>query len=124
LPVPREPIYLVGDPSSPRLISTQTGIDFTERMSAWSRTRIQALKNEHLYGFIFKKDSPSCGMTRVKVYNVDGRPIHQGSGLFARMMMEHLPGLPVEDEDRLRDPAIRENFVERIFAQTLARPYT
>lgn len=115
LPVPREPIRLVGDPSFPRLLSVITGIDYTERMLVWARKRVQSLKNEHLYGFIFKKNSPSCGMTRVKVYNINGCPVHQGIGVFAKMFMDHFPLLPVEDEDRLRYPETRNNFIERIF---------
>lgn len=117
LPVPRESMRLVGDPSSPHLVTTRTDIDLTERMLTWSRKRVRALEDENLCGFIFKKDSPSSGMTRVKVYDADGRPARQGSGLFAKTFMDHFPLLPVEDEGRLHDPKIRENFIERIFAQ-------
>lgn len=117
LTIPREPMRLVGDPAAPRLITIRTGIDHTERMLAWSRERVRTLEHENLCGFIFKKDSPSSGMTRVKVYNPDGRPERKGSGLFARVFMTHFPLLPVEDEGRLHDPKIRENFIERIFAQ-------
>jgi uncharacterized protein YbgA (DUF1722 family)/uncharacterized protein YbbK (DUF523 family) len=117
LPVPRESMRLVGDPSSPSLVTTRTGIDHTERMLAWSRKKVRALEDDNLCGFIFKKDSPSSGMTRVKVYDAGGRPVRQGSGLFARTFMDHFPFLPVEDEGRLHDPKIRENFIERIFAQ-------
>lgn len=117
LTIPREPMRLVGDPAAPRLITIRTGIDHTERMLAWSRERVRALEHENLCGFIFKKDSPSSGMTRVKVYNHDGRPERKGSGLFASAFMTHFPLLPVEDEGRLHDPKIRENFIERIFAQ-------
>lgn len=117
LPVPRESMRLVGDPSSPHLVTTRTAIDHTERMLTWSRKRVRSLEQENLCGFIFKKNSPSSGMTRVKVYDVDGRPARQGSGLFARTFMNHFPLLPVEDEGRLHDPKIRENFIERIFVQ-------
>ncbi|MFZ1987318.1 MAG: DUF523 and DUF1722 domain-containing protein, partial [Desulfatitalea sp.] len=69
-----------------------------------------------LYGFIFKKDSPSSGMLRVKVYNDSGMPEKTGSGLFAKAFMERFPRVPTEEEGRLHDPKLRENFIERIFA--------
>jgi len=67
-------------------------------------------------GFIFKSDSPSSGMERVKVYNEKGMAVRKGAGVFARAFMTHFPLLPVEEEGRLHDPAIRENFIERVFA--------
>lgn len=117
--VPREPVRLVGDLASPRLVTTRTGIDMTPRMQAWARGRIDALEKENLCGFIFKAKSPSSGMDRVKVYNEAGGIVGYGPGMFARLFMERFPLLPVEDEGRLNDPALRENFIERVF--TLAR---
>jgi uncharacterized protein YbgA (DUF1722 family)/uncharacterized protein YbbK (DUF523 family) len=116
LGVPREAMRLVGDPASPRLVTTRTGRDMTERMLAWARARVVELEREHLYGFIFKRGSPSSGMERVRVYNDQGMPSLQGVGLFARTFMEHFPLLPVEEDGRLNDPLLRENFIERIFA--------
>ena len=115
LSVPREAMRLIGDPAAPRLVTIKTGHDLTEQMLAWSRQKVRELASADLCGFIFKKDSPSSGMTRVKVYNAKGVPSRTGSGLFARMFMEHFPRLPVEDEGRLHDPKLRENFIERIF---------
>ena len=74
------------------------------------------LEMEDLMGFIFKSDSPSSGMERVRVYNEKGMAVKKGVGLFARIFMNHFPLLPVEDEGRLHDPRLRENFIERIFA--------
>jgi uncharacterized protein YbgA (DUF1722 family) len=54
-------------------------------------------------------------MERVRVYNEKGMPVKKGVGMFARIFMEHFPLLPVEDEGRLNDLKLRENFVERIF---------
>jgi uncharacterized protein YbgA (DUF1722 family)/uncharacterized protein YbbK (DUF523 family) len=106
LGVPRESMRLVDDPESPRLVTVRTRQDHTERM---------ALEKENLCGFIFKSDSPSSGMERVKVYKDGGMPQKNGVGVFARIFMEHFPLLPVEEEGRLHDPLIRENFIERIF---------
>jgi len=115
LPVPRESMHLEGDHESPRLVTLRTKQDMTERMVSWAKTRVAELEKEGLYGFIFKSDSPSSGMERVRVYNEKGMPVKKGVGMFARIFMEHFPLLPVEDEGRLHDPKLRENFVERIF---------
>jgi uncharacterized protein YbgA (DUF1722 family)/uncharacterized protein YbbK (DUF523 family) len=113
--IPRESLRLVGDPDSPRLITYKTKIDHTDRMVSWATERVRALEAENLSGFIFKSDSPSSGMIRVKVYNDKGMPEKKGIGVFARIFMAHFPLIPVEDDGRLHDPMIRENFIERIF---------
>jgi len=112
---PREAFRLVGDPESPRFVTSRTNKDFTERMMKWAKKRVIELEREELCGFIFKSNSPSSGMERVKVYGEKGMPVKKGRGVFARMFMEHFPLIPVEDEGRLHDPILRENFVERIF---------
>jgi uncharacterized protein YbgA (DUF1722 family)/uncharacterized protein YbbK (DUF523 family) len=114
-PTPREPFRLVGNPESPRLVTINTKQDHTEKMQKWAKKRLVELEKEELCGFIFKKNSPSSGMERVKVYTEKGIPSKSGSGIFARAFMEHFPLLPVEDEGRLHDPKLRENFIERIF---------
>jgi uncharacterized protein YbgA (DUF1722 family)/uncharacterized protein YbbK (DUF523 family) len=116
LAVPREAMRLVGDPDKPRLVTNRTGIDHSHRMLTWAHQKVKALETEDLCGFVFKKDSPSSGMTRVKVYNAAGMPTRKGRGLFANAFMQHFPRLPVEDEGRLHDPNLRENFIERVFA--------
>ncbi|MBR9979412.1 MAG: DUF523 and DUF1722 domain-containing protein [Desulfatitalea sp.] len=116
LPVPRESMRLVGDAAAPRLLTSRSGLDHTERMQNWVQGRLAQLAEEGLCGFIFKKDSPSSGMWRVKVYNADGMPAKSGSGLFARAFHERFPRIPVEEEGRLHDPKLRENFIENIFA--------
>jgi len=116
LPVPREAMRLVGTADSPRLVTISTKKDLTGQMHSWARRRVQELENEELCGFVFKSKSPSSGMERVKVYNeTSGVPVHNGVGMFARAFMEHFPLLPCEDEGRLHDPVLRENFIERIF---------
>jgi len=115
LSVPRESMRLVGDPDAPRLVTNITKQDHAERLLKWAANRVAALEQEDLCGFVFKKNSPSSGMERVKVYNDKGMPVKKGVGLFSRVFMEHFPLLPVEDEGRLHDPKLRENFIERIF---------
>jgi uncharacterized protein YbgA (DUF1722 family)/uncharacterized protein YbbK (DUF523 family) len=119
LSVPREPMRLVGDPAAPRLVTIKTGIDLTARMRDWAARRVEELAREDLCGYIFKAKSPSSGMERVKVYNDKGVPVPKGTGLFARAFCDRFPLLPAEDEGRLHDEKLRENFIERIF--TLAR---
>jgi uncharacterized protein YbgA (DUF1722 family)/uncharacterized protein YbbK (DUF523 family) len=115
LPIPRESMHLEGNPESPRLVTSRTKQDMTERMVGWAKKRVVELEKEGLCGFIFKSDSPSSGMERVRIYNEKGMPIKKGVGMFARIFMEHFPLLPVEDEGRLHDLKLRENFIERIF---------
>jgi uncharacterized protein YbgA (DUF1722 family)/uncharacterized protein YbbK (DUF523 family) len=115
LSIPREALRQVGDPENPRLVTARSGLDLTEDMLAWARQRVLALEKEGLCGFIFKSRSPSSGMERVKVYDERGVAHKSGVGLFARVFMEHFPLLPVEEEGRLNDPLLRENFIEAIF---------
>jgi uncharacterized protein YbgA (DUF1722 family)/uncharacterized protein YbbK (DUF523 family) len=115
LPVPREAMRLEGDSASPRLVTIKTGIDLTGQMLDYCRRMAEELENEDLCGFIFKKNSPSSGLFRVKVYN-KGTPAKTGRGLFADAVVKKFPLLPVEEEGRLYDMDIRENFIERIFA--------
>jgi uncharacterized protein YbgA (DUF1722 family)/uncharacterized protein YbbK (DUF523 family) len=115
MPIPRETLRLVGEPENPRLLTTKTKKDMTEQMTSWAAGRLDALARENLCGFIFKSASPSSGMSGVKVYTEAGMPSKRGAGIFARMFMDRFPMLPVEDEGRLHDPVLRENFIERIF---------
>ena len=115
LSVPREPMHLEGDPDAPRLVTVRTGKDLTDQMLEYARRRVRELEDEDLCGFVFKSRSPSSGMTRIKVYDENGVPQKVGVGLFAGEFMDHFPLLPVEDDGRLHDPDLRENFIERIF---------
>jgi uncharacterized protein YbgA (DUF1722 family)/uncharacterized protein YbbK (DUF523 family) len=115
LPIPREALRLVGDPDAPRLVFSKSGEDVTDRMRSWAAGRLEELERENLCGFIFKARSPSSGMARVKLYDRNGVPNKNGVGLFARLFMERFPLLPVEEDGRLNDPRLRENFLEAIF---------
>jgi len=115
MPIPREAVRLVGDVNSPRLVGRQTREDWTDRMQAWGAERLKQLEREDLCGYVFKYGSPSSGMTRVKVYGESGMPRMEGNGMWARMVMDRFPHLPFEDDGRLHDPRLRENFISRIF---------
>lgn len=116
LGIPREAMRLVGLVDNPRLLTNKTGIDHTERMQTWTAKRLDALARENLCGFIFKKDSPSSGLHRVRVYSSKGPPARTGRGIFAAAFTRRFPRIPVEEEGRLHDPGLRENFIERVFA--------
>ncbi len=117
LGTPREPMRLVQAGRHVRMITTGTGIDHTDRMQAWARKRLRALESENLCGYILKSSSPSCGMARVEVHAAQGSvPARRGRGLFADALMRRWPALPVEEEGRLADARVRDNFIERVFA--------
>jgi len=113
--IPREAMRLVGDPDNPRLVTSRTGVDKTDQMLRWAKKRLDQLETENLCGYIFKSKSPSSGMRDVKVYDVNKMPSKKGVGIFARAFMDRFPLMPVEDEGRLNDAKLRENFIERIF---------
>jgi uncharacterized protein YbgA (DUF1722 family)/uncharacterized protein YbbK (DUF523 family) len=116
LPIPREAMRLVGEIESPRLVTNKTGIDHTQRMLDFAHKKIRELAEQELCGFVFKSRSPSSGMERVKVYPEKGGAAQtKGVGIFARELMQSMPLLPYEEEGRLHDPGLRENFIERIF---------
>ncbi len=117
LPTPRETLRLVGDPESPRLVFRNSGVEHTDALKRFAGEETRRLAGEDLCGFVLKKDSPSCGMERVRVYHESGgSAVRKGVGLFARVLMERFPDLPVEEDGRLNDPVLRENFLERVFA--------
>ena len=115
LPVPRESMRLVGNPEDPLLLTSRSGIDHTARMKEWTNSRVEQLAENDLCGFIFKSKSPSSGMERVKVYGKNNMPRAIGVGLFAKAFMERFPLIPVEEEGRLHDMVLRENFIESVF---------
>jgi uncharacterized protein YbgA (DUF1722 family)/uncharacterized protein YbbK (DUF523 family) len=116
LGVPRESLRLVRRADGIRMVNTKSGRDISDEMRRYARARVEELARENLAGFVLKKDSPSCGMERVKVYAGAGAGERAGRGLFAEALIVRLPTLPVEEEGRLCDPRLRENFVERVFA--------
>ena len=119
--IPRESVRLEGDAEAPRMVAPRSGVDWTRPMNEWARTRSRELAAEDLDGFVFKKNSPSCGLFRVKVHPGKGMPARGGRGLFAAAFAAAHPLVPVEEEGRLVDARLRDNFVERIFAYRRAR---
>jgi uncharacterized protein YbgA (DUF1722 family)/uncharacterized protein YbbK (DUF523 family) len=114
--VPREPVALYGALEKSLMISKKTQTDWTKPMQSYSQDRINSLSNEDLCGFIFKSKSPSCGIARVPVYHELGsQNAKHGVGKFAQAFMTTFPLTPTEDEGRLNDPKIRENFIVRVF---------
>ena len=116
LDAPRESMRLVQADGRIRLVTNKVALDHTTLMHGYARRRVGELASDDLCGFVLKKDSPTCGLERVKVYGTGGVPLKSGRGLFAQALVSRFPMLPVEEEGRLNDPRLRENFVERIFA--------
>lgn len=116
LGVPRETLRLVGTPETPRMVTTRSGRDHTAAMQDFATKRLDQLASQEIHGYILKKDSPSCGMARVRVYNDHGMAARTGRGIFAAALLDRFPELPVEEEGRLQDMTLRENFIERVFA--------
>jgi uncharacterized protein YbbK (DUF523 family)/uncharacterized protein YbgA (DUF1722 family) len=113
--VPREPVRLVGIANDPSMIAERSGKNWTAEMRRFGARRAGELKRLNLSGYVLKKDSPSCGMERVKIYVRKGGATRDGRGLFATALMNELPLMPVEEDGRLNDPVLRENFIERVF---------
>ena len=123
---PRESIRLVEEDGRLRVLTVRTGIEHTASLTTWAARRVRELAAEDLSGFVVKKDSPSCGMVRVKVYGppgTTGSAGRHGRGVFTGALLDAYPDLPVEEEGRLSDPRLRENFIERVFAYRRVRDF-
>ena len=117
LPVPRDTLRLVRRGDEIRMVMPKSGTDHTDEIRAFAARTARALADRDLCGFVLKKDSPTCGLARVRVYpEKAGSPTRDGRGLFAEALVKQMPNLPIEEEGRLCDRGLRENFVERLFA--------
>jgi uncharacterized protein YbgA (DUF1722 family)/uncharacterized protein YbbK (DUF523 family) len=123
LGTPRETLRLVRIGEAIRMVMPKTGADHTDGMRRFAQRRVDELAARDLCGYILKKGSPSCGMERVRVFDAHGVPSKSSRGLFAEALLEHFPSLPVEEEGRLADPRLRENFIERVFAYRRLRTF-
>jgi uncharacterized protein YbgA (DUF1722 family)/uncharacterized protein YbbK (DUF523 family) len=113
---PRESMRLVGNEQEYRLMTHTTRLDKTGQMREWAVHRVKELEEKGLCGYIFKSKSPSSGLYRVKIYSPDGKRVwNSGRGIWAGIFAEHFPLLPLEEDGRLHDPGLRENFIERVF---------
>ena len=111
---PRQPIRLTGAARQPDAVGVKTPeLNVTQPLRAYGKKVAGTI--DELCGVIFKTDSPSCGMARVKVYNNAGMPERSGTGLFAAEIMKANPLLPVEEEGRLNDADLRDNFISRVY---------
>jgi uncharacterized protein YbbK (DUF523 family) len=118
LPTPREPMRLAGDPAFPRLVAIRSGTDHTERVMRWVRTRVRELARLDVCGYVCKGNSPSCsGMGRAAMFGDPSADSTSGTGLFTKAFLERFPLVPVEEEGRLRDPVLRDAFLEKVFAR-------
>lgn len=118
---PREPMQLVDGNGGLRLVTVRTRRDVTDQLARYASRRVEELTRQDLSGYVLKKDSPSCGLDSVKVHGGSALPRRSGTGLFAAALRQRYPLLPIEDEGRLSDPGLRENFVERVFAYRRVR---
>ena len=122
---PRAAIRLVDTDEGQRLIAPSTGEDFTQRMQAFAKKRSKQLAELELDGYVLQKNSPSCGLERISVYRGSQRAHRKGVGMFVQALQAQMPQLPMEEDGRLNDHALRDNFIERIFCRhrwrTLAR---
>lgn len=116
LPVPREAMQLVVDGQRIRLTTIETKQDRTEVLTRWAEEKLKRLEQDGIRGFVFKARSPSCGVHDAELFSTSGASLGWRAGLFAKSVISSFPALPVEDEERLRDPAVREEFLARILA--------
>jgi uncharacterized protein YbbK (DUF523 family) len=122
--VPREPVQLVppddampAGPGRARLVGVHTTADWTDRMRKWALARVEQLASMRLSGFVLKARSPSCGLRDVPIGGSGGPAAVVGAGAFTTVLVERLPDLPVEDEERLRDPVALADFLDRVEAR-------
>ena len=116
LSVPREPMRLIGKTDNPRLMTTATRIAHSEKMVTWAREKLKDLAKLNVCAYIFKSKSPSCGLSKIKIYDDHNQLIGIGSGLWARMFMQCFPLVPVVEETRFYDPGVWEDFISRILS--------
>lgn len=116
LGIPRETIRLVGDPGQPQAVGTvSAGLNVTRELAEYGE--YMARQMDDISGYIFMQKSPSCGLERVKVYRDNGAPFETGGrGIYAQAFCARHPDLPVEEDGRLNDPVLRENFITRVYA--------
>lgn len=113
--VPRKPIRLVGEAAAPRAVGVENpGLDVSEALREFGRRKAKELQD--LSGYIFIRNSPSCGLFGVKVLGRDGIVREEGRGLFAEQFTRRHPLLPAEEAHRLEEEALRESFMTRALA--------
>ncbi|MFI5320801.1 MAG: YbgA family protein [Myxococcota bacterium] len=119
--VPREPVHLRREGGELRMLGNRSGADWTARMSAFAKRRASEIEAQELCGYVLKRGSPSCGLENVPVRGSAVLGKRDGRGLFAAALAARMPSLPIEEEGRLNDAALRENWIERVFAYRRVR---
>jgi uncharacterized protein YbgA (DUF1722 family)/uncharacterized protein YbbK (DUF523 family) len=114
---PRPTIRLVEESNGLHLVAPSTGEDFTARMKSYAQRRVEELRKLDLDGYVLKKSSPSCGFERIKVYKQEMPLRRDERGMFVTRLVQDWPALPIEEDGRLNDPRLRENFIERVFSR-------
>lgn len=116
LSVPRPTIRLISNDERIALVETKDETkDYTDLMIDFSNAQVDRLNQESLCGYIVCAKSPTCGMERVKVYK-NKRADKEGVGMYTEILMRRMPWLPIEEDGRLNDPVLRENFISRIYS--------
>lgn len=123
LSVPRDTLRLVSSSDGPRLITTRTGEDHTGAMKSWAAVKLDELSIEDVDGFLLTSKSPSCGLSRVRLYDQNNVPSTSQEGLFAAALKKRFPNLPAGESGQLNDPRLRQAFVERVFAVARLRSF-
>lgn len=116
LGVPRKHMHLEGNPDTPRLIVTDTRKDLTNLILNWAGKKAVQLEKDDIQGFIFKSNSPSCGIRNVKIIDKGKVFAEAGAGIFAGVFVKHFPLVPVEDEVSLHESVLCENFIKKVLA--------
>lgn len=116
LGIPREPMHLVGDLETPRIVTIFTGIDHTDGMMKWVEKKLAELEKEDLCGFIFKSKSPSSAIRGVTILSPSGEECGTGPGIFGGAFIKHFSQMPVIDDEQLGDAALRRDFRKMVFA--------
>ncbi len=115
LGTPRPTIRLVKSNEKISLIDPKNDIDYTDKMLEFAEIQADFLIDSGICGFVFKKDSPSCGLERVRVYREQGESaVRDGRGMFAKVFTTLYPHIPVIEEGRLTDPLQAEHFLARV----------
>ncbi len=114
---PRPTIRLVEDENDGYYVQSSDGnTDVTEQLLHTNNIELKKIQDDTIRGIIFKSKSPSCGFGSAMVYRTNGYSKEKSDGLFVKMCKEQFPLLPMEEEARLNDPWLRENFIMQLFA--------
>ncbi|MEK6660140.1 MAG: DUF523 and DUF1722 domain-containing protein [Campylobacterota bacterium] len=113
---PRSSIRLANRDDAVFVVSNENDSDLTQQLLDKAYEEMHKISGVNLSGIIFKSKSPSCGMGSTKTYLENGNIDTQSDGVFVTICKEKFPLLPMEEESRLQDERLRENFIIHLFA--------